>query len=355
MLEVVASPPATDGTAKAAGITRDEWASAAELVQAAQRVLICAHKKPDGDAIGSLLGLGHALESAGRRVTLACADPAPDDLALLPGAQRIVTDLQPISAPNGPVPWDVIVTVDASDIDRLGTIYEANRPLFDRLPVVNLDHHQTNTRFGTANLVDPHAASATEVVTLFLEHLGIRPTVPAATCLLAGMMTDSLSFQTESTTARTLRVAATLVEAGAPLPALAAHLFRRRSLGSALVWSKALGTLQFAAQGRIAWLEVTREMMESSGPGADSGGLSGFAGSIAGVVIGAVIEEIEDGAISVSLRSPTVDVAQVAAQFGGGGHQRAAGCQFPAPATIAEVRTQLLPALAASLASSASG
>jgi len=335
-------------TGPALPIAEEDWTRAGNLVGNARRILLVSHKKPDGDAIGSLLGLGHALESAGKAVTMACADPPTNAMARLPGAERIVADLAPLYRLDAPLPWDVIISADAAGLDRLGAIYEANQDLFDQLPVIDLDHHITNHRFGTANLVDPAAAAATEVVTLWLQRLGIRPNVPSATALLFGLMTDTLSFQTEATSARTFRVAAYLLDCGGPLAALATG-FRQRPLSSALVWSKAMGSLQFAAGGRIAWFEVPRSILESSGPGADTSGLSGFAGNILGVDVGMVIEEGLDGNVYVGLRSQTIDVAHLAAQFGGGGHQRAAGCQFPPPATIASVRSTLLPAIEAAL------
>lgn len=344
-----------------AAITEAEWTQATSLLRRARRVLICAHKKPDGDTIGSLLGLSHALRALGKQTALVCADPLDGALAALPGAGEILTQLPelPLVAPDGaaegiasggvPLPWDLVVTVDVSSLERLGTVYDSAVALRPRLSLLNIDHHFTNDRFGTVNLVDAQAAAATEVVALLLSRLGVRPSVPAATCLLAGLLTDSLSFQTGSTTARTLRVAADLVAAGAPLSSLAFQLFRQRPLGSAIVWSRALGTLRFAAGGRIAWLEVTREMVAGAGPGADSAGLSGFAGSIAGVDVGMVLEEGADGPIYVGLRSQSVDVAAVAAEFGGGGHQRAAGCQLAPPATLASAREALLPAIEARL------
>ncbi len=372
-------------------ITAAEWQAAAALIGRSRRVLLCTHKKPDGDAIGSVLGLGLALERAGKEVTLVCQDPPANGLVTLPGAERIVTTLpipdvrladeqsEPLpvaldgpaagqegrrvgergGAPlpsavalDGRLPWDLIITVDASSLERLGAPYEANHALFEQLPLINVDHHITNDRFGTVNLVDPGAAAASEVVAHLLEHLDLKLDVPVATCLLAGLVTDSLSFQTESVTPRTLRTAADLVEAGAPLAALAMRLLRQRPRSSALLWSKALGTLQFAAGGRIAWIEVTREMKAASGAAADSAGLSGFAASIEGVVAGMLVEEGDDGNIYVGLRSATLDVAQIAAQFGGGGHQRAAGCHFPPPTTLAEARDALLRALEAALPAS---
>ncbi len=349
-------------------ITEAEWRGALSLLQGAGHVLIFGHKKPDGDTIGSLLGLSHTLQGLGKQTTLVCADPLSDPLARLPGAEGILTQLPGFS--SGAVPArdgvltsdgvarsdgihgaypDVIVTVDVAALDRLGAVYESAAGLFARLAVLNIDHHYTNDRFGTVNLVDPQAAAAAEVVTLLLQRLGAPPALPAATCLLAGMLTDTLSFQTDSTTARTLRLAAELVEAGAPLAPLAYQLFRQRPRGNALLWSQALGTLRFAAGGRIAWLEVTREMLAAAGPGADSTGLSGFTGAITGVDVGIVIEEGADGPIYVGLRSQSVDVAALAARFGGGGHRRAAGCQFPPPTTVAEAREAMLSAVEAHL------
>lgn len=322
-----------------------DWDQAMALIQGARRILICSHRKPDGDAIGSLLGLGWALDALGKEVTLACADAPENTLATLPGAERIIQDLAPLYSLDRALPWDLGIVVDASGLDRLGILYEAHQDLFAALPLIDFDHHVTNDRFGVANVVDPHAASTTEVLTLLLGRMGVTPDVPTATCLLAGLFTDSLSFQTESTTPRTLRVAADLVECGAPLSALAFQLFRQRPRANAILYSKALGTLQFAAGGRIAWVEVTREMVESAGTGADAGGLSGFCGSIQGVDVGFQLEEGADGKIYSGLRSQSVDVAAIAAEFGGGGHVRAAGCHFPPPATIADARAKLLPAI----------
>jgi len=329
-------------------VTEPGWDHACELIRGAKRLLLCSHRKPDGDAIGSLLGLCHALESAGKHVTMACADPPGSGMDRLEGADRIVNDLSTLytaGAPRESLPWDMIVVMDASGLDRLGVLYENNKDLFASLPVIDIDHHVTNDRFGVANVVIATAASTTEVLTELLERLEIKPTLPSATALMAGLMTDSLSFQTESTTPNTLRTAAGLVEAGAPVAKLAYQLFRQRPLGSALLWSKALGTLQFAAGGRVAWLEVTRAMVEGAGQGADSGGLSGFAGSIQGVDVGFQIEEGKDGKVYVGFRSASIDVAAIAGEFGGGGHKRAAGCHFAPPATIADARAALLPAV----------
>jgi phosphoesterase RecJ-like protein len=329
-----------------------DWEAGVALLDRARRLLLVAHLKPDADTVGSVLGLGQALESLGKEVTLYCADPLAGPLVTLPGAERVTT------APPTDEAWaafDAVVTLDVSTIDRLGSVYLEAPERFTRLPVLNVDHHLTNPRFGTVDLVDPVAASTAELVTALLERMGVPLTVPVATCLLAGVLTDTLSFQTQSTTPATLRTAASLLQAGAPLAALAYRYFRQRSRGSALVWSRALGTLSFAAGGRVAWIEVSRAVLEAAGPGADGAGLSGFAANIEGVEVGFSLEEGPDGSIFAGLRSPTVDVAAVAARFGGGGHARAAGCHFPPPATLAAARDALLGAIEESLRSQVSG
>ena len=313
-----------------------DWEGAAALLRGADRLLLWGHRKPDADTAGSVLGLAFALESLGKSVTLVCTDPLEGVLTTLPGAERFLT------APPAEGTWDAVVSLDVSTVDRLGPAYEAAAPRLAGLPFLNVDHHPTNPGFGTVNLVDPQAAATAEMVTLLLEQMGVPLTRPAATCLLAGLLTDTLSFQTEGTTPRSLRVGATLLEAGAPLAPLAYRFFRQRSRGSALVWSGALGTLRFAAGGRIAWVEISRAVTAAAGPGADGTGLSGFAASIEGVEVGFSLEEAADGTIFAGLRSSTVDVAAVAAAFGGGGHVRAAGCQFAPPATLATAGAALL-------------
>ena len=313
-----------------------DWAGAAALLREAGRLLLWGHRKPDADTAGSVLGLAFALESLGKSVTLVCTDRLEGVLTTLPGAERFLT------APPAEGTWDAVVSLDVATVDRLGPAYEAAAPRLAGLPFLNVDHHPTNPGFGTVNLVDPQAAATAEMVTLLLEQMGVPLTEPVATCLLAGLLTDTLSFQTEGTTPRSLRVGATLLEAGAPLAPLAHQFFRQRSRGSALVWSGALGTLRFAAGGRVAWVEISRAVRAAAGAGGDGAGLSGFAASIEGVEVGFSLEEAADGTIFAGLRSSTVDVAAVAGTFGGGGHVRAAGCQFAPPATLATAAEALL-------------
>ena len=180
---------------KRGGVTAGaDWAGAAALLRGAGRLLLWGHRKPDADAAGSVLGLAYALESLGKSVTLICSDPLEGILTTLPGAERFLT------APPADGTWDAVVSLDVSTADRLGPPFAAAAAQLAGLPFLNIDHHLTNPGFGTVNLVDPAAAATAEMVTLLLEQMGVPLTVPAATCLLAGLLTDTLSFQTESTT-----------------------------------------------------------------------------------------------------------------------------------------------------------
>ena len=244
-----------------------DWDGAADFLRRYQSFLLCAHQKPDADTIGSVPGAGQRPGGAGQARDPGLRRP-PQRVAGHPARRRPLPDRRPrhscclrrrdVRGHRG---------LDASTLERLGAVPPASPALFGALPLLNIDHHLTNPRFGTVNLVDAQAAATAELVTLLAQRMSVPLSVPAATCLLAGLMTDTLSFQTESTTPRTLRVGASLLEAGAPLPALAFRFFRQRTRHSALVWSGALGTLRFGAGGRVAWVEVSRAVLEAAGPG----------------------------------------------------------------------------------------
>jgi len=310
------------------------------LLQQAQRPLVMAHSAPDGDAIGSLLGLGWALRAVGKWPTLACADPVPENLAFLPGSGEIVRQSRGDE--------DLIVTLDSADLERLGSLYDEAR--FQSLPVLNIDHHITNVGFGCARLIDPGAASTAQLVHALLRQLG-WPIAPwTATCLLTGLITDTRSFSTSNTDAEALRTAVALVEAGAPLAEINAELNRNLSLGALALWGQVLSNLQ--TQAGIVWAEVSYELQRRCGLGDPcangTSGLVSFLASAREAQIAALLTEKADGSVEVSLRSvPGIDVSAVALALGGGGHRQAAGCALPGP--LAAAREALLQRLASLL------
>lgn len=306
----------------------------------ARSVYIGCHIMPDGDAIGSLLGLGLALQRQGKVCTLACADPVPHKFGFLAGAQDIV--------PRPPTAEQVIVTVDASDIERLGPLYDQG--IFRSRPVINIDHHVTNTRFGTVNVVQPLPSTA-EIVYRLLQRLRVQPDKDVATALLTGLLTDTRCFRTGNVTARQLRTAIALMKAGASLTELTELIFNREPASTICLWGQALASVQ--TQGRIIWTEIDHDMMRrcSASPN-DADGLASFLASTMGVDVALVLREKDDGRIEVSMRAgPGWDISGAAVQLGGGGHPRAAGCTVAD--TMSAARERVLGAVESALAEQA--
>jgi phosphoesterase RecJ-like protein len=291
------------------------------LLQRARRPLVIGHIAPDGDAIGSLLGLGWAMKEMGKWPTLACADPVPESLQFLPGAGEIVSQRKGDE--------DLIVALDSSDLLRLGSLYD--EALFAQLPVINIDHHITNVRFGSEHMIEPTAVATAQIVYRLLRRLGWPISPWSAACLLTGLITDTRSFRTPNTDAEALRTAVALIEAGAPLSEINEHLEHNLSLGMIVLWGQVLSRAQM--RDGIIWVEVSRELQRECGAsGSDAAGLVSFIAGAREARIAVVLTEKADGRVEVGIRSvPGVDVSAVALGLGGGGHRQAAGCTLPGP------------------------
>jgi phosphoesterase RecJ-like protein len=310
---------------------------ASELIRGSRRPLLACHVGPDDDAVGSLTALGHALTGMGLKPTMACSDPIPRSLRYIPGAGQIVQDPA--------APFDLVVSLDCSDLRRMGRIPQL--PGFDEVALVNIDHHVTNPRFGQVALVDTDASCTAEIVLGLLDHLGAHLDTQTATSLLAGVVGDTRGFRTSNVTVDLMETAVRLMKAGAPLAEIAYNGLDRRTVGTLRLWGSALGELR--TDDRLVWTVITGASRRAAG--FEDPGDAGLAGLLIGVEeadVAAVLSEEEDGSVEVSLRAaPGFDVAQVAAQFGGGGHALAAGCLLPGPVDRAEAR--LLSALRAAL------
>ena len=316
-------------------------AEIASVLRRAQRVLAFCHISPDGDAIGSLLGLGWILRELPpppaaevRQVALVCADPLLPQLSFLPGAERLLT-----APPDGP--WDAIVAVDASDVKRLGSVFRPDD--YGAAPVIVLDHHITNLYFGALNYVDTRAAATAQVVVDLADALAAPITREAAVCLLTGLVTDTLSFRTTNTTPEVMRTAARLMEAGANVSEITALALNRRPLAAIRLWALALAALQL--DGNVLWTQVTSAMREAAGSPQDGeSGLAEYLLNAPEARATAIFSEKTNGAVEISFRSrPGCDVAQIALSLGGGGHPQAAGCTLPGP--LADAQARVLPLL----------
>ncbi|MDE2817008.1 MAG: DHH family phosphoesterase [Chloroflexota bacterium] len=302
-----------------------EWEKACALVSASRRVVLATHAGPDGDGIGSMVGLSLALRALGKTVAMVCADPVPPDLTFVPHADEIQVLPQLAALPFAP---DLIIVCDSASLERLGAVHGESQSAFAALPILNLDHHRTNERFGRVSLVDATAAATVEIVHELLERLRVEPTQEAATALMTGLVTDTVGFRTESVTPRTLTLAAQLLERGAPLEEINYRVFRATRYAKLKLWGYGLSNLQRSEDGRIVWTTLPREVrMELGAKETDLMGLASLIEGIEGadIVILAWDKRKDPLRTGISLRSRTANVAAVAQTLGGGGHAGAAG------------------------------
>ncbi len=304
-----------------------------ELLERVQRVLLVSHVMPDGDTLGSALGLAWALRQRGVDVRLACADPVPPMLHFLPGIEAFSN--------RGPGDEQAIVAIDCSDPARMGPAFEptsrATPETRPDVPLVNIDHHITNTQYGTYNHASERASTA-QLVMEVLAYTGLPLTARSAQCLLTGIVTDTRCFRTNNTTAGELRDALALVEAGANLAEVTDAVYDHLPLAMLRLWGPALARVQQA--GDIVWTEVTLEMQAAAGLGPEgSDGLTNYLSTFHEARVALVLQELEDGHVDVSMRSvPSINVATVARALGGGGHPQASGCKLPGPLSAARER-----------------
>lgn len=298
------------------------WIEAEGYLRRAQRILAVTHLAPDGDAIGSMLAFGHAMQNLGKTVTVACQDSAHSRFDYLNGVHDIRR--------SGEGNFDLIVSIDASDLQRLGTIFLPVQ--HGRIPMVVFDHHITNTNFGSVNVVDSSASSSAEVIYRLLRRLGARISADIAAALLTGIITDTLAFRTSSTTPDTLAIAMELMRAGASLPDITRQALVLRSYDS--IRFLASGIVASQLEDGIVYAAISRKLRKELGVKEDRGdaGLVGTLITSMEAKVAAVFVELSDGSVEIGLRSaPGYDVSQVAFEFGGGGHAAAAGCTLPGP------------------------
>lgn len=306
----------------------DVFESVTPILHSARSIYIATHASPDGDAVGSSLGLMWALRAMGKQAIVACADGAPPSVSFLPGSQSLLS--QP------PTTQDVIVVLDAGDTGRLGSLYSPQA--FANRPLINIDHHLTNTRFGTVNVVDPHFAAVGEMMYSLVEELGVSFDQTIASCLLAAMVTDTIGFRTSSTRPATLRAAAVLMEAGASLTDIVQQSFESRPLPVLRIWGWVLS--RFTVKDGVAWASIPRRVMqEHTVKEEEIKGLVNVMRGTRGVSVSALLMESGNGQVKIEFRSNgKVNVADIAAALGGGGHKAASGCVVSGSLAEAEQR-----------------
>lgn len=294
-------------------------------LKTARRVLLPTHQNVDADSLSSVLALSHALMQHDIEVVALISDGhLPHSLTFLPGTEDVL-----LYGEDEIPDYDMLCLADCSDRARLGAFYRDDPTRLDgRIPMINIDHHITNDLFGIVNIVEPTAASTTEIIADILAVWGTVMTKNMAQCLLTGIYGDTLGLRTESTTSRTMRTAADLVDAGAnPVPIVDA-LFRLKPRSSVCLWQRALENVQWT--GELIWTELTEQNFAGCGAQqSEAEGMVNFLAGTEGSRAAAILYANEQG-WRVSMRSlpVDVDVAAIAAEFGGGGHPRAAGVQI---------------------------
>jgi phosphoesterase RecJ-like protein len=288
-----------------------------ERFQNAKNIVVASHVRPDGDAIGSLLGLGLALRDAGKSVQMVLADGVPSSYKHLDGSELIV---------RGPAgEHDTFITVDCADFKRTGKVFEN----FGQ-PDINIDHHKTNERFGKLNLIEAEEVATAAILTNHLPEWGFVITRPIAAALLTGIITDTLGFRTSNTTPEALRQCATLMETGVDMPDLYMRALVKKSFPAAKYWGAGLSSMEH--KNGIVWGTLTLEDRKRSGYGGnDDADLINMISAIDGNKVGMIFVEQSDNHVKISWRAlePGIDVSQVAKHFQGGGHAAAAGADVP--------------------------
>jgi phosphoesterase RecJ-like protein len=285
-------------------------------IQSAKNILIVSHVRPDGDAIGALLGLGLALQQAGKTVQMVLNDGLPASFRHLPGSDQVKKE------PEGEP--DLFITVDCADFKRTGKRFENYRK-----PNINIDHHVTNENFGELNLIEPTAVATSSILTDHLPKWGLEITQAVAASLTTGIITDTLGFRTSNTNPASLRQVALLMETGVNMPELYNRALVSRSFSAARYWGAGLSSLK--TMDGIVYGTLRRSDRKEAGYGGnDDADLINIISAIEDHTVGMIfVEQAEGVKISWRALQPGVDVSSIAKYFGGGGHKAAAGADIP--------------------------
>ncbi len=324
------APPA--GSAPVPSVpTPDPLAAILDILHRGQRFLVCSHERPDGDAVGSMLALRMVIQQMGKSAHLVSADRVPFQYRQLPGVDAIRT-MRRIRGP-----YDAAILLECDSLER--TRLRGLEAFF----LVNIDHHITGVSFARLNWIDCSAASVGEMVYRLAQAAGIAITAQMAQCLYTTILTDTGGFCYGNMRESTFTLARDLVHAGADPIVIAEEVYYSAPASKLLLLGTALRRLKH--EGRLAWLWVTyQDMQRTRATEADTEGIVNVGLSMAGVNAVAFLREVPDGHIRVSLRSKgSLNVAEIAARLGGGGHQNAAGCTLdgPLPRALKQILAEL--------------
>jgi len=317
-----------------------------KAIKKGKRFLITAHVNVEGDALGSQLAMKELLTSMGKEAFILDSDPVPEHYRFLPKASEVSSRFDKIGA------FDAAIILDCPNLNRTGKVRDVINA--SAVPIINIDHHVSNEKFGDVNWVEPNASSAGEMVFRLFKEAGIKMTKEVALSLYIAILTDTGSFNYDNTSSVTHEIAGELLGYGLDPAVVSESVYERRSVKDINLLGLVLATIRVNKKGTIAHLEVTKDMLKKTGADlAKSEGLINFARSIDGVKVAVLFKEgqQEKDKINISFRSKgngdAADVNKIAAIFGGGGHAKASGCIVVG--SLKEVKKKVLAKIEASL------
>lgn len=295
----------------------DSLSDIVTALKKAGTVLISVHKNPDGDALGSQIGLMVALEKLGKKVTAHNLDPVPEIYRFLPQASRVKTG-RPVQGA-----YDALVVLD-SDPPRTGLFDDG----YPAKTLINVDHHMTNSRIWPLTWLDPDASATGEMIYTMVTRLGVPLDREIALCLYTAILTDTGSYRYSNTTSKCMRISADLLDTGADPWLVTENVYESFAYKRIKFLGQVLSDMARSEDGRIAWVVITDELYRASGTSAeDTENFINFVRSVKGVEVAVLFRQTAPAQYKVSFRSKgRADVAVVATMFGGGGHKNAAGC-----------------------------
>jgi phosphoesterase RecJ-like protein len=296
------------------------------------RFLVVTHQNPDGDAIGSVSAMTQWLKSIGKDITIFCVTSIPQNLMFLTHADEISH-----SHDVWKQPYDAIILLDSGDLTYAG-VHELIPLHQPETPIINIDHHQSNQNYGLLNFVFHHASSATEVLYYFFEFNDIEITVPIATSLFTGLVTDTTNFSNLGTSKKALHIASSLVKKGAQLKLVRKYILQDKTFCTLKLWGIVLNRLAIHEKTNTAYTYITQEDLKTCGTTDEEiEGVSNLLNHLNEGKAAFVFKERSTGEIKVSMRTTCddIDLAKIAQQFGGGGHKKAAGFSVAGPIATA--------------------
>ena len=308
-----------------------------KIIKESDDFLVSSHINPDGDAIGGILSIGWLLNKLRKRFIIVVDSTPSEKFKYLTDFKKIVSYSESLK-----IDFTIknLLTVDVPNLERLEKV---NKLIPKGIKVVNIDHHESNSKFGDINFIDLKACSCTEMVYELINSFGMSLDKDVAEYIYTGLVIDTGRFRFSSTTPRAFEVAAKLSEAGARVSFIAEWLYHTNSMETLKGLGVLLDSLDMNINGRIAFVHFDNEYLKSEeGSKMDTEGFVNYPLSIENVEVAAFLQETEKGRVKVSLRSKNnnINVNNIAATFGGGGHAKAAGCRIKG--TIADAKKLLL-------------